>query len=248
LQSAPGSDLNVITVGDIATSIHDVDFPGTTSFASAFQTFGAPVLVYRITIERTGGIIAGSNLTLRDAKITNVALSQTINVGTGTHLSLDRVVISGGTIGIGENNAGAIVDISNLLVYGTSGAGLNLPTATGRISFSTIADTGLSGSTPRSVNCASGLTVSSSIIWTSSGTGTPIGGGCTFNTVIAGPTAVAGTQNTDPQFKDRAHNDYHLAATSPAKDVVDSGPTQDFEGDPRPQGVRFDIGADEAPP
>jgi len=29
--------------------------------------------------------------------------------------------------------------------------------------------------------------------------------------------------------------------------MVDTGPATDFEGDPRPRGPRFDIGADEAP-
>jgi hypothetical protein len=50
-----------------------------------------------------------------------------------------------------------------------------------------------------------------------------------------------------PQFVDAASHDYHIASTSPARDAVDTGPAKDFEGDARPRGAKFDIGADEAP-
>jgi hypothetical protein len=63
---------------------------------------------------------------------------------------------------------------------------------------------------------------------------------------IVGPYAVAGSSNADPRFVDEANGNYHLGAGSPARDAVDSGPATDFEGDTRPQGPRFDIGADEA--
>ena len=75
--------------------------------------------------------------------------------------------------------------------------------------------------------------------------GRAVQGGATLVSTIVGPTGVAGASNSDPQFVDRAGHDYHIAPTSPAKDAVDSGPAFDFEGDPRPRGARFDIGADE---
>jgi hypothetical protein len=53
--------------------------------------------------------------------------------------------------------------------------------------------------------------------------------------------------NVDPKFVDAPNRDYHIAPTSPARDAVDTGPSTDFEGDPRPRGAKFDIGADEAP-
>jgi hypothetical protein len=84
-------------------------------------------------------------------------------------------------------------------------------------------------------------------VWTPGTTQVPISG-CNLTNVIAGPVAVAGAMNVDPQFVDLAQGNYHLSATSPARDTVNTGPAFDFEGDPRPQGARFDIGADEAAP
>lgn len=66
--------------------------------------------------------------------------------------------------------------------------------------------------------------------------------------MLVGPIAVPGAATGDPMFVDRALGNYHLTAGSPAIDMVDAGPSFDFEGDARPQGIRFDIGADEYKP
>jgi hypothetical protein len=51
----------------------------------------------------------------------------------------------------------------------------------------------------------------------------------------------------DPRLVDPANGDFHLAADSPCIDAADpvNYPPTDFEGDPRPNGVAPDIGADE---
>ncbi len=65
-----------------------------------------------------------------------------------------------------------------------------------------------------------------------------------------GGTIVTGTVNVwgDPAFVDPGAGDYHLSPGSAAVDRgVDAGIIVDIDGDPRPMGAGFDIGADEWP-
>jgi len=60
-----------------------------------------------------------------------------------------------------------------------------------------------------------------------------------------------GTRNlwADPHFLSAAAGNYHLAASSPAIDVgFDSGVATDIDGEPRPMGAGYDLGADERGP
>jgi hypothetical protein len=69
------------------------------------------------------------------------------------------------------------------------------------------------------------------------GNGAPTGGG-----TLISSTNVTG----DPAFADPAAWDYHLAAGSAAIDEgVDAGVNVDIDGDPRPAGAGYDLGADE---
>src|SRR5262249_4109257 len=117
----------------------------------------------------------------------------------------------------------------------------------GSLDFVTIADTGTMSTVNAGLTCAAPtFQVRSSIIWTP-GSNRPASNACAFSSTIAGPMGVGGAMNTDPRFVSAVANDYHLNANSPAIDAVDVGPELDFEGDPRPRGDRFDLGADEAP-
>ncbi|MCP4363093.1 MAG: PKD domain-containing protein, partial [Chloroflexi bacterium] len=63
-------------------------------------------------------------------------------------------------------------------------------------------------------------------------------------TLITGTVNIWGT----PDFVDPAVGDYHLGPNSAAIDAgVDTGVATDFDGDPRPIGAGYDIGADESP-
>lgn len=239
----PSVDVTSLRVGNVAAVLHDLTFDGGTG--PALQTGPAPCTVYRAKFKNTGGIAVGANLIMQDVEIVNAA-STGIYLDGSSHLMLDRVSVHGGTYGLRTGTSGATVDVVNLLVFDTQRAAIDLTGAVGIVESATVADCDATVFSPQAFVCSSGLTVQSSIIWTP---GAPsIAGGCTINTSIAGPTSVAGAMSVDPLFVDETHRDYHLSASSPAKDLVDTGPSTDLDGNPRPQGVRFDIGAYEAPP
>jgi hypothetical protein len=78
---------------------------------------------------------------------------------------------------------------------------------------------------------------------------------CTFDHNVAYPqvTALPGTNTivADPKLIDPATGNFHLQMASPAIDaakVTTSDPTYDYDGTPRPQGPKLDIGAFEYKP
>jgi hypothetical protein len=211
---------------------------------TAISVDASSVVLERLDIQARVGVQATTPLTIRDVSVQTTGTGIGIRLATGAALTLDRVILSGGLNGIVAANM-TTVDMSNLLVFSTSGVAVDLSTASGSISFVTITDSG-TGTGVAGLIC-SAVAVRSSIVWTPSGTS--ISAGCTnLVSTIAGPIGVGGAMNVDPLFVSSAGHDYHLGANSPARDQVDAGPMFDFEGDPRPSGPRFDIGADEATP
>ena len=64
---------------------------------------------------------------------------------------------------------------------------------------------------------------------------------------LTGTSAGTHDLTVNPQFRNRPAGDYHLLDTSGLVNAgrIEPGVTADFEGDPRPRGPAFDIGADE---
>lgn len=240
-------EANVMTIS-VPIHLRDLEFyaPG----SNGIQIVATEILVERVKVH--GGyraFVLNGAATLREIELDTCTYCITVS---GGQLTLDRATIK---LSDGISALSSIQNISlnvtNLLVFGAAQLALDIPSASGTIAFSTIADSGAStpGTTgPRAVSCGSSLTIRSSIIWAPGTTSRVPVQGCNLVSTIAGPTTTPGAMNTNPMFVDSANRDYHLAPGSPARDAVDTGPPIDFEGTARPQGARFDIGADEAGP
>jgi uncharacterized repeat protein (TIGR01451 family) len=179
----------------------------------------------------------------------NVSLS-------GTHLLSNTASYEGG----GLYGVGGVKAVNDLFVANTP-SGLQLYGASGgqTLHSVTIAHPAVcGGSAIRMIGCTASITNTIIASYTVGilqdggtlhedynlyyGNGTPI--------VSTGGTLVTGTHSLydlDPRFVDPASGDYHLAAGSPAIDAgtPNGAPALDIDGDARPQGDGYDIGADE---
>jgi hypothetical protein len=244
-----GGDGCVMGLG-LSTTVRDLRVTVRTSSSQTAICVGAgPTLLERV--ETTGGsgsrgIQVSAAVTVREYSMS--AGYEGISVVSGS-LTLERAVIHGVRFGV-VTQGPSTIQLSNLLVYGTTDRALNLvPGTSGTVNSSTFVTDGPGFATnTRAVLCPSSVLIRSSIVWSpGAGALAPISG-CNLTNVIAGPAVVAGASNADPKFVDLAQDNYHLGPSSPARDAVSSGPAFDFEGDARPQGPMFDIGADEAAP
>jgi hypothetical protein len=98
-------------------------------------------------------------------------------------------------------------------------------------------------------NYKSNPTVTNCILWGDSGgeikndSSNPVVTYCNVDGGYPGD----GNFDADPQFVNPGNGNYHLSSESPCVDAgTEAGVYDDFEGDPRPQGNDYDIGADES--
>jgi peptide/nickel transport system substrate-binding protein len=218
-----------------------------------------------------GGLAAenGSDVTLlRSDVLNNSAGSGGGGVGLWRHSSVigQRCVIAGnvvnndgGGVHVSDTDLDLLLDLTNCLVTGNQaydgGAGID---NWGRVKLMnvTLADNICTGGM-----CVGGLsnawsssaaTVTNSILWGNdyldvAGWGYAV----SYSDVGAASPPVTGTDNlsVDPRFVNSSSGDYHLRLDSPCLNIATGvgAPGVDFEGDLRPVGGGFDIGADETP-
>jgi Right handed beta helix region len=251
--------------------IYDLEVTGgtgvVTDAAITLGGGGAPKLgLTRTTIDGNQGIgisATGGALTIAQSTIsgnTGGGLS-----ATGGTLTIAQSTISLNTAG-GLSISGAQFDITNTFIVSNGGAstpfgGVSIAqtgSGTRRFEFNTVSNNvGVDGAALGMV-CSlvtQPIVLTNNIIYgnQTGGTRTQVGGAmCSWTYSDIGPDTVAGTMNTsaDPMFVNPTQGNFHIKATSPARDAADPAATLavDFDGDTRPQGAHSDMGADEWKP
>jgi hypothetical protein len=198
------------------------------------------VAVRAVRVERSdflGVNASGCRITISGSTIVG-------NLGGGISLlSCDFQLENNFVTGNGRSQTPASL-VGGVRIQGDSPAGRSL------LRFNTIADNAKS-----TVGVASGIgcevtvpiELSSNIVWDNSGTA-QVDGICTHvYSNIAGGVAGMGNRSDDPGFVSAATGDYHLRPDSPLIDQADPSAAVviDADGDRRPAGNGFDMGADE---
>jgi hypothetical protein len=268
-----GAGVILTIMGSSQVSIYDLAITGALGAASVGISMPAgntaTTLLDQVTVSGGGGAgisATGGTLTIGQSTVSG-------NTGTGVSVSTSVLTLSRSTVahngGGGVSMTGATFDLTNNMIVNNGGNSSGLggvdiesitTTGTHQLAFNTITANQGPNNVDTGVLCGSVVTVpialDSDIVYGNlvGGSAVQFGGNanCTATYSDIGPDGTAsGTNiNADPGFVNATQGNYHLAAGSPCIDAADPAATLtiDIDGDTRPQGSGFDIGADEYKP
>ncbi|MBW2170839.1 MAG: right-handed parallel beta-helix repeat-containing protein, partial [Deltaproteobacteria bacterium] len=231
------------------------------------DSLGSPT-ISGVTIDNNEGSVAGgitffySAGTIEDCNVTNNVAT---GCGDGCHVggiavlgigdvNIDRTYVTqneGGIGGIWTENTNS-PSLTNCMITGNTGSwlvgGVGLDSAEISLTNCTIADN--DGNTEGAGGIGSmddsPITVLNSILWgnTPNQVDTGVAPTVAYSDVQGGH-AGTGNINANPMFL--GPGDYHIFLASPCVDTAtpDGAPADDIDGDVRPQGAGYDMGADE---
>lgn len=233
---------------------------GTTTAVQSTNVSGA-VVVTGLRLAGTSGGKPNLQCTA-SAGATTLTLRRLVIVdGDGFGVDSDGCKVDIAALRVLGNRAGGIVaanapvTIESTIVSGNSGPGIELDTADAiTLRGLTLANNQASMASGRAGgvhNRRAGVTVtlSGSIVWNDSLlSGSPLYG--TSGTDLVANVAIDNANTSPPDF--RSSTDFHLAGRTANNnacciDKLSSGPAFDVDGQARPLGLTFDIGADEIP-
>lgn len=239
---------------DADVRIYDLEITGGTGVANAAISMpngGGPRLALtRVAVDGNQGL----GISSAAAGVLRVSQSRFSSNGGG------GISVSGGQFDITNsfivNNGGGTSAFGGIKVDAITAS---VTSGVYRIDFNTIAQNNGPTGVDLGISCGTVLvpvTVSNNIVYdnTVSGVGKQVSGATsncftTYSDVGPDPATGTGNLNLAPMFVDPARGNFHLTASSPAKDAADPGATlgNDFDGDvrPQPRGGRRDMGADE---
>ena len=238
-----------MVIAQIPITIRNLELQQTEGGGGSINLLSADGTSYleRVRIRHgSSGVAIYGPATLRDLVVegtTGAGTGTGIGLGFGAVVDMDRVEVRNWAVCVEAFTMSPQLIARNVVASNCTTRAFDLASAQGLIEFTTIVTEGNgSGVGPRGVFCANaGTTFRSSIIWTM-GSQMPLQG-CNLVSSIVGPTADAGASNADPRFVNRAGGDFRIMTGSPAIDGADMGPSTDVRGNPRPVGLRYDLGA-----